>query len=110
MSEPSIEILVDGAVNDSVAVHQVPLGDPNDLLVEIDGEKPAGASRNGRFGEGNMKRTGRGGGNEKPGRPPTPECGTCGSKLIPASTTEWKCPNAACSEHNQPVSTGVYPT
>jgi len=57
-----------------------------------------------------MKRTGRGGGNEKPGRPPTPKCGVCASKLVPASVTEWKCPNAACTEYNQPVSTGVYPT
>ena len=57
-----------------------------------------------------MKRTGRGGGNEKPGRPPTPECPACGRKMRPASATEWKCGNSSCSEYDKPVNTGVYPT
>jgi|SaaInlStandDraft_6_1057023.scaffolds.fasta_scaffold712340_1 hypothetical protein len=55
-------------------------------------------------------RTGRGGGNEKPGRPPTPKCGSCQTRLVKASVTEWKCPNPKCEMHNEPVSTGVYPT
>ena len=55
-------------------------------------------------------RTGRGGGNEKPGRPPTPECGSCGTKMRPASATEWKCPNKDCPLFDQPVNTGVYPS
>lgn len=57
-----------------------------------------------------MRRTGRGGGNEKPGRPPTPECASCGRKLVPASAAEWKCNNPDCDMHGQPVSTGVFPT
>lgn len=57
-----------------------------------------------------MKRTGRGGGNEQPGKPPTPKCDSCRTTMVPASATEWKCPNPNCEMHNQPVSTGVYPT
>lgn len=56
-----------------------------------------------------MKRTGRGV-NQAPGRPPTPECGSCGSKLRPATATEWKCGNTSCAMHDVPVNTGVYPT
>lgn len=54
-------------------------------------------------------RTGRGGGNHKPGRPPTPEC-SCGRKMRPASATEWKCGNRDCPNYDQPVNTGVYPS
>ena len=57
-----------------------------------------------------MNRTGRGGGNEAPGRPSTPKCDICQTQMVPASATEWKCPNDSCSAHNQPVSTGVYPS
>jgi len=54
-------------------------------------------------------RTGRGN-NKAAGRPPTPECGSCGRKLRPASVTEWKCGNPKCDAYNQKVNTGVYPT
>ncbi len=57
-----------------------------------------------------MRRTGRGGGNEAPGRPETPKCGACNTRMSPASATEWKCTKSTCSAYNQPVSTGVYPT
>jgi hypothetical protein len=57
-----------------------------------------------------MKRTGRGGGNQAPGRPPAPKCDCCGTTMRPASATEWKCPQTDCEAYNQPVNTGVYPT
>jgi tRNA(Ile2) C34 agmatinyltransferase TiaS len=56
-----------------------------------------------------MKRTGRGV-NTAPGRPPTPKCDSCGTTMVKASATEWKCPKPDCPLHNQPVNTGVYPT
>jgi len=56
-----------------------------------------------------MKRTGRGI-NTAPGRPPTPECESCGTKMVPASATEWKCNNSACSEKGVPKNMGVFPT
>lgn len=57
-----------------------------------------------------MKRTGRSGGNEAPGRPPPPKCSSCETTLVPASVTEWQCPKTTCPKHNQPVTTGVFPS
>jgi uncharacterized OB-fold protein len=55
-----------------------------------------------------MKRTGR----EKftaPGPVPAPECDSCGTKMVPASVTEWKCTKPSCPEKDKPKLTGVYP-
>ena len=57
-----------------------------------------------------MKRTGRGGGNQKPGRPPAPKCDDCRSPMRPASATEWKCINEKCARYGLRVNTGVFPT
>lgn len=56
-----------------------------------------------------MKRTGRGG-NPAPGRPETPRCPSCATKMSKASVTEWKCSKSTCDAYGQPVNTGVYPT
>lgn len=55
-----------------------------------------------------MKRTGRG---TFTGATLVPAalCESCGTTMKPASTTEWKCRNKACTEYDQPKNTGVYP-
>lgn len=40
---------------------------------------------------------------------PAPECESCGTKMSPASATEWKCVNPGCPEKDKPKNTGVYP-
>lgn len=55
-----------------------------------------------------MKRTGRATFVEA-SMVPAPECDACGTKMRPASVTEWKCSNPACSEKDKPKHTGVYP-
>lgn len=55
-----------------------------------------------------MKRTGRATFTAA-GMVPAPECESCGTKMVPASVTEWKCSNPPCSERDKPKNTGVFP-
>ena len=38
-----------------------------------------------------------------------PKCDSCGTDMVAASTTEWKCISGACPENGKPKNTGVYP-
>lgn len=57
-----------------------------------------------------LVKTGRGGGNQKPGAPAPPRCPYCHTEMVGASSTEWMCNNQKCSYNGTPVTTGVFPT